>query len=1325
VSSSATCKWVSNAWSIRISPSATEFIDVNDTIRVKGGMLRSPCPSGSQNNECARWPVAPLQTCQVQAPSLVIVPVVVISAPSTIDPCSDFILDASYSSGSGGQSFSSKSVEVSSATGADVASIQTFYDAYFSVNPPVTLPFSNLEILHTYAFKVMLCNFVGNCSSAVHELSVINATVPVVSMPGESQRYVHRADEVVIDSISYLSVCGVSRSTTTEDGLLFEWKVYKNSYLIGSISSGSSRKSRFLVKAYELEFDKTYKFELTVTALSSGNSATASVFVNLEHTQIVAKLVGNNLQKSLRVGDVAVIDGSLSYDADVNAEEEDSSLHYSWSCTQLHPVVSSTCGLSVTTVVGGASNPTTADVNISPVSESYIGSIFIVTLTVKSADFSRVGTVSTEVTITNSLAPKLTISASSDAILYSDQYQVQAEAVVFGDVTEDSAWTVDDSSLVLQEIALTSVSFSLIPGTHVLDLLVGGSSLYAGATLTFSLTVGSVKSSVEVLVREPPRAGSFSVSPTTGAEFTDLFVMTTSRWSSEELPLAYTFGCLVMGHPEGRMAVVQQGSGKTSARGLWLPAGLNAMGYAVTSAVTVQDNLDSLSSLSALVTVTSSFYSDTVFETFIDEELSLMNPENNIDSIRAMVAASISKLNTVSCFQAPSCSVLHRTNCLLTQDTCGVCADGYFGASGDGNSLCYANSTLFVNSSELSQPCVLHSECFSGQTCNDRVCSYLPKTCSPVCASNGVCAFRATSTDEVIDECDVGDSSCEAVCVCGDGYTGARCSLLSSGLESKRRIRTSLVVAYNSTIEYDDLGTVSITLSLPELYALSANELHLSETSCGIIYHILDWSLLSAIEHSVPYAELGLLYSALDNCAPFLRNYAETSARRRLASGDCDGQGRDGLLISLTDYIEKKLEFSDPDVDHIQSFSRTKTKISSALYAFSMAVPRTPLEAAFFVEKSFVSITAANMILSPGSTSLVNPLLVATLEENMAKLYCNSSNFISDPVTMRVSLSSGYALLSTGYINATLAFSRPQTFISSSDKSVSDRVVYSTNCTLGNFSTFEYTCPTGETVRHDCPGKDKLFVSYCPEVLYHPVCRLLVNGTVSADNATCVRLSYTPGYIECSCQISGSIDYFSSSRTTSTDSLTFIGSFEVVALGIVSSKGGVVDTNERGVVPEEEEAAESVVVLILLCIMWALGVCCVMYLFYSFLNDVMNEGGSKFKARRSLQVLDNVSINEKRPFIVNYFNQCLPEIFQSFRVKNNEKDKILGELYRCHRYAKLFVASGSKAIEARLNNGLHLLTVWHTLILFLVIFYDAQVCFRAAYFLKNNVLLIN
>lgn len=1308
VSSAALCKWNNDARSIRITLGVTELLEIGDVIRLNGGMLKAACPEASENGECDIWPVAPLQSCQVEAPNLVITPVVTIAAPATIDQCSHFVLDVSSSTGSGGQSFTSRTVEVTSSTGAAVAALQNLYDSTFSVNPPFALPSLSLEDFHTYTFKVTLCNFLGYCGYNDHEVSVVNQTIPTVSIKGGSQLYMYRGDDLVLDSSAFWSSCDASSAVVSQNGLSFSWKVYKNNFLIQVLKSRSRRKSRFMVNPYTLEFDKTYKFEVTVTIDSTGLSASASVLVNLEHSSVVAKVANNNFHQSLRIGDSTVINGALSFDRDYDYDTEVSGILYSWSCTQAHPTISSVCGLSVTSTIDSSTSPTSSAVRVTPISEKYVGTTSIVTLTVKSRDSLRVSTVVSTIVISNSTDLKLSTISSSSDIFHTDEYTVSAEIYSSYNYTGVvAAWSVDDTSLSMHNISKSSFSFGVSHGTTLLDLMISGSVLYPGDSYTFTMTVAELHSSVSVFVIEPPRAGIFSTSPIAGAEFVDKYVMSTSSWKSNNLPLRYMFGYLLAGHPESMTAVVQQSSARPFVDNLLLPSGPASLSYFVTTSVSVLDSQDSISELTSLVTVSPTFFSDINFANFVDDTMSRLNPDNSGDPIRAFISACISRMNRVTCFAAPSCGALNRESCLITQDTCGSCLDGYIGVLGDDNSLCYAETTVFASPSKLWQPCVLSSQCFSGQSCFNGVCSHLQRTCKPGCSSNGVCEYKDISTGEIIENCLNSDSSCEPVCTCNDGYVGSTCILLASALETKKSVRNSLVSAFNNTLQYHDVSSVSLVFDAPALVDMTLLLSYLTEDTCDIIYSIIDWFFMMAISYDVDYASLDLLLTALDNCNRFMGSSSLTqSSNRKLMSGGCNPPS--DVIVSFTDYVEKSLAYGDAHVDFINYFTRIRTGVFNLSDDFNISAPITALETAFSIEKSSVFISSDNFVLSSGSTSITNPLLAATLEINLVKGFCNNSNFISNPIQVRLSLSPEYEIRTEGHINTTLAFTRPHTFISSSNESLRNRVVFITNCTFGNSSINTYSCPTGEVVTHECPGKDKKIISHCPEVLYHPECRLLIDGAVQEDNENCQLVSFTSDHVECVCEIAGSLSTFSS-RSTSTTTLSYVGTFEVVAVGIVSSKGGVVSTNSVGVVPAEKQDQSGISAVILLCTLWTLGAFCVLYLLRSYFNDVIGEGESTFKPRRSLQVLDNASINDKKTFMVNYFNLCLPEIFQSFRTKVGVKDRLLGELYRCHRYAKLFVATGSKAIEIRLNNALHLLTILATLVLLLAFMYDVQV----------------
>ena len=1316
ISYSASCRWIDSS-SFKITQSVSESYSIGETIKIIGSKLQAACPDGVPSDECSSWPMAPIQLCSVVRPLLAVVPVVVISAPTVIDMCTDFVLDVSFSRGSGGQSYVIKSVDVSSSTGAEVTAIQTFYDSFFSVNPPTLLPKSYLDFPNTFSFNVTLCNFFGNCNYALHQLSVINDSIPVAYILGEKERHVYRADEVTLDAVGYVSVCNslVHPSVIYETGLTFDWKVYKNDFLITTIKSGSPKNTRFLVKPFTLEFNYAYKFELAITSDESGDSITLHFLLYLRHAEVVAKISNDNIKKAVRVGESVLIDGSNSYDEDFDYfGGESSGLSFSWSCRQSFPVVSDNCGLNLTSPVDGSFFPTTPDVRIFPIdSLDNIDTVSIVTLTVMSTDSSRTDSTSVEILVTSKADTKLALTSLTSYIFLSDYLRINGEVVVPYESGVKSVWSVDDTSLNLTELALSSVTWYLPQGTHYIDFMLRPNTLYHGNAFVFTLHVGNVSSAISVSVVSPPTQGSFVTSPISGVEFTDYFVMSTFNWKSNELPLVYSFGFFISGSRDNRFLVMKEKSQRLYTSGLWLPSGISHESNIVLTAVTAQDSLSSVTTMSMPVTVTSVFFSNKIFEEMIEHELSRMSPKNNVDSVRGLISSTTIRMNKVSCAAAPSCSLFNRNNCLHTENTCGLCFEGYFGIPGDHNSPCYSDNTVFVDSTALSQACVLDSDCFSGQNCNNRMCSYSPKQCMPACSNNGLCQLRVTSTDNVLmeGECLDGDTSCYAICDCLDGYTGTLCSSTIGSLDIPKRLRETLILAYNLTFAYEDIGSDSITKYLALIYELSMNRQHLTVASCNTLYDLMYRNLKRAMEYSVPYTDLEVLYSAADNCevAIYNENYYVTN-RRLSVTSTCDYlQGGDQVVGTLMDYVAKSLSHGDFDLDYIRNFSRTKIRKMNMSDEYVIAVPDTDMEAAFGVIKSSVTIPSGSIgLASKFNSNYNNPVVVGILQEKVSKSYCNSSLFISDPIELQLFLSSEYTLLAGENVSATLAFSRPQLFLSSSNETFEDRVVFSSNCSAGNFSIFRYECPTGEVVVHRCPGKDKKFVSYCPEILYHPDCSLIENGSIVEGSDVCTRGFYNSTHVQCTCRAHDVIVASSSFFSSSSD-MSYVGKFNIVSLGVISSKGSVMTISSRGTLPVEEETSDLVLGIVLLGMLWALGSVCVVYLLYSIVNDVIHEGATSFRPKRSLKVLDDFSISEKRYFVINLLNQCLPDIFQDQRISLSGRDKVWGELSRHHRYSKLISVTGSGSLQSQLSNTLHLLTVWATLIFLLAIFYTAQV----------------
>ena len=87
----------------------------------------------------------------------------------------------------------------------------------------------------------------------------------------------------------------------------------------------------------------------TVTTSLSKQQASSSVQVIVGQGSLVAVIAGGKSQ-SMRVGESLMLDAGSSYDEDVGKSATNSMIavwQYSWSCTQLRPVLSSTCSNAV------------------------------------------------------------------------------------------------------------------------------------------------------------------------------------------------------------------------------------------------------------------------------------------------------------------------------------------------------------------------------------------------------------------------------------------------------------------------------------------------------------------------------------------------------------------------------------------------------------------------------------------------------------------------------------------------------------------------------------------------------------------------------------------------------------------------------------------------------------------------------------------------------------------------------------------------------------------------------------------------------------------
>jgi palmitoyl-protein thioesterase len=154
----------------------------------------------------------------------------------------------------------------------------------------------------------------------------------------------------------------------------------------------------------------------------------------------------------------------------------------------------------------------------------------------------------------------------------------------------------------------------------------------------------------------------------------------------------------------------------------------------------------------------------------------LVDQDKRYDAQLSQMQASPYFGLNVSCNMAPDCSALNRHNCEATENTCGTCKEGYFGAFGDSNETCTT-----TDCSRVPSCAALNREaCGRG----------LPNTCGPCLPG-----FHDRNSKWVPDELQLEDSN--TLCMVarfrpvvfvhglGDIYNGPGMSYLTSSVKNE------------------------------------------------------------------------------------------------------------------------------------------------------------------------------------------------------------------------------------------------------------------------------------------------------------------------------------------------------------------------------------------------------------------------------------------------------------------------------------------------------------------------------------------------------------
>jgi len=153
--------------------------------------------------------------------------------------------------------------------------------------------------------------------------------------------------------------------------------------------------------------------------------------------------------------------------------------------------------------------------------------------------------------------------------------------------------------------------------------------------------------------------------------------------------------------------------------------------------------------------------------------------------------------------------MLHREYCRSESHSCGPCLQGYVGIPGASNTRCHSVRRYIP----LDHSCSSFDAelCVYGY-CSNGVCSAPLKSCpsgNPVvpCSGHGNCSFINSLTKDVIVNCVVGDSSCEAQCRCFNGFGGRDCNYDALELSARREARNMMCSSIVKILNLQDNST--------------------------------------------------------------------------------------------------------------------------------------------------------------------------------------------------------------------------------------------------------------------------------------------------------------------------------------------------------------------------------------------------------------------------------------------------------------------------------------------------------------------------------------
>jgi hypothetical protein len=1084
----ATCSW-SDERTVQIALSSKLRFSSASSVSLVSGVLKAQCRRPSGN--CSDYPSANTNTVYVSVPeALLVAPKVFIAAPSIIGSCDDLVVDFSSSLGSYGRLWHSGGLAAVSEC-ANVNETVAFLDTIPDLANAgrALIPRTVLEAGCSYRLTLTLCNFLGRCGSNTAAVAVSKSILPVVDIFGSPLRTTYRSSALSISGAAYVTDCD---GKTSSKGLVYSWSVFSSDSASNAIiSSASVDPKTFRLPAYSLASNVLYQFQLTAFNSESLRSASASVSVFVAPGKVVSVISGG-FEQSIRSGRPLTLDGSGSMDEDQD-RGKDQGLAFQWSCVQHAPAFSVSCdGIELTS----ASNSSSLSLVARKESRS------VITLTVTGLG-GRSASSTVQLSVLSTRAPD--VRMLSGAIKINPSEKLSLRGFFASEEAGRGVWAMGDDAVlpVTEGALLTPVQIDCKVGGCSAgvstNLVLAPNALYAGGSFTFKLTYfaeSGVWSSaaLSVLTNSAPSEGALVADRDRGLAFVTPFTFTSSQWFDVDLPLLYEYSYLeasALGTP----SVIRSKMEAPFCTSL-LPVGVPLI-----VRVQVFDSLAASSEGFTRVNVTteSAVNVSSIASSFVDE---LSGQSTNNDDLRRAVALVGSALNSADCSMALDCGALHRESCSVVDNTCGPCEAGYIGDGECSNTPC-----VQVAAGRRLQQSGINalSQCDGGEGC-------VSKACPGGCSGRGRCVFKS-SKQASVDSCLLGDSTCDAVCRCDEGYSGVSCSMTSAAMDQRQRLREQLVAGVLRVMSREDASASSVSSWMNSLSSLARRPDELSSAARDTAAVIVDSILSSAA------ASPEIPVSALDGILTSVSALAWTTAS---GNSTADLAASNSVIASSVETVQRLVSMYAELVGSSMVLGESAITAQSSLFsvvtrrsdltrgAVSLSPPVSALDALLGASPQVVTFPAA--AIADGASAALS---VVT---SKASLF-NSNGFNSEVVKLQYPSAMCSGGIEDCVVHIVIQNDHAVDFSpviqTAGRRLVADESVNIT-CNGTSFKKLA-VCPSGESIPVTCNESSVgTVVVACPVHRAQSVCNS-VSGLSAYENSNCTVLSYSAYNTTCSC----------------------------------------------------------------------------------------------------------------------------------------------------------------------------------------------------------------